>query len=74
MRKVWKDWFTEPDNQTWCVIKAASAIGVLSYLGFSAIHVIQNKTFDPLAFAQGFACLIAGFGAGLLMKKDSPIQ
>ncbi len=72
IKKVLHDWFTEPDNNTWCVVKALSFTGALSFLVFSGIHVVANHTFDYQAFGIGYASLLVGAGGGLLMKKDTP--
>ena len=72
MNKVLTDWFTEPDNKTWCPIKAMSALGVMVYLGCAIVHVVVNKAFDYQSFGIGFGALMAGSGSSLLMKKDTP--
>ena len=71
--KVLLDWFTEPDNTTWCLVKALSACGALTFIGCSIVHVVSNKTFDYQSFGIGFAALMAGIGGSLFMKKDAPI-
>ena len=71
--KILIDWFTEPDNKTWCLLKALSACGALTFLGCSIVHVISNKTFDYQSFGIGFAALMAGAGGSLFMKKDTQV-
>lgn len=72
MYKILKDWFTEPNNQTYCLIKALSACGALTFLGCAIVHVLANKTFDYQAFGLGFASILMGAGGGMYAKKDTP--
>ena len=71
MKKLIHDWFTEPNNQTYCLIKALTASGALVFFACALIHVIANKSFDFSAFGVGLGSIIAGSGAGLAMKKDT---
>ena len=73
MKQILLDWFTEPDDKTYCLIKALSACGSLTFLACSIVHVVVNKTFDYQAFGIGFGALMVGAGGGLLMKKDTPL-
>lgn len=73
MNKILHDWFTEPDNKTWCVVKSLSFVGALCFLVFAGIHVYSNHVFDYLAFGSGFGILMAGCGGSMMMKKDSTL-
>lgn len=74
MKKLLSDWFTEPDNKTWCLVKAATGAGVLTFLGCSVVHTVFNKTFDYQSFGLGFGAIVSLCGSGMLMKKDSQQQ
>jgi hypothetical protein len=69
-----KDLFTEPDNETWCIIKILTGMGALTFVGASIYHVVINHTFDAMSFGTGFGSMLAGGGGSMLMKKDTPIQ
>lgn len=71
MKQFISDLFTEPDNHTWCLIKVSTALGVLTFLGCSIVHVMVNKTFDYQAFGIGFGAIVGLCGGGLMLKKDS---
>jgi hypothetical protein len=71
MKKVLKDWFTEPNNQTYCLIKVLSACGAFTFLGCAIVHVVINKIFDYQAFGLGFASILVGAGGAMYAKKDS---
>jgi hypothetical protein len=69
-----KHWLTEPDNATFCPVRALAILGVLQYLGMSGLHYYQHHIFDPQAYAVGFGALIGGVGVALGLKKDTPKQ
>jgi hypothetical protein len=69
-----KNLFTEPDNETWCIIKVLTGLGALTFLGASVYHVVINHTFDAQSFGTGLGSLLAGSGGSMLMKKDTPVQ
>lgn len=71
MKKLLLDWFTEPDNKTFCLIKALTASGALVFFGCAIVHVTVNKSFDFTAFGLGLGSIMTGAGAGLAMKKDT---
>lgn len=71
IKKLFIDWFTEPDNTTYCLIKFLTFIGAIVFFVATIIHVVQNKSFDYIAYGTGLAAVLTGAGAGLLMKKDS---
>ena len=70
--KVIHDWFTEPDNKTYCLVKAIAASGTLVFFVCSIIHVTNNHTFSFTDFGLGLGSIMAGAGGALMMKKDSP--
>jgi hypothetical protein len=72
MKKLLTDWFTEPDNLTWCLFKAATAIGLLVFLGCAIYAVVFGKPFDYEAFGIGYGSMVALTGGGLYLKKDTP--
>lgn len=71
--KFIKDILTEPNNETFCIIKAIAALGTFSYIGIAIVHVIHNHTFDFMSFGTGLGAIMAGAGGGAMMKKDTII-
>jgi protein-S-isoprenylcysteine O-methyltransferase Ste14 len=69
-----KHWLTEPDNQTFCPVRCAALLGIGHYFATSTAAYVQHGVFDPQAWAVGFGALLAGVGAALGLKKDSPKQ
>ena len=74
MKKFFRQLLTEPDNETFCVIRIVASAGIFQYLGITLAHYIQHSAFDPQGFAVGFGALVAGTGAALGMKKDTKPQ
>ena len=71
MVKILKDWFTEPNNETYCLVKAIAASGTLVFFWCSVVHVISNHTFSFTDFGIGLGSIMAGAGGGLYLKKDT---
>ena len=69
--KILKDWLTEPDNNTYCLVKAIAASGTLVFFWCSVIHVIANHVFSFTDFGIGLGSIMAGAGGGLYLKKDT---
>lgn len=63
---------TEPDNITYCPVRIIGIVGCLQYLVIEAHNYIVRAQFDPQAFALGFGGMIAGVGAAMKLKKDTP--
>ncbi len=72
MREWIKKLTTEPDNSTPCIVRILAILGVLEYLVVAALNYRQHAVFDMQGFSLGFGGLIAGIGAALKLKKDSP--
>lgn len=72
LKHLLKQCFTEPDNQTFCPIRIVAVVGIGEFLGLSIAGYVQHATFDPQAFALGLGALLAGVGAALGLKKDTP--
>ena len=70
--KAFHDWFTEPDNKTYCLVKAIAASGTLVFFVCSVIHVTTNHAFSFTDFGLGLGSIMAGAGGALMMKKDTP--
>jgi len=71
--KFLHDILTEPDNETYCIIKAMAAVGTFAFIGLGITHIVLNHTFDFMGFGTGLGALMAGAGGGALMKKDTII-
>lgn len=64
--------FTEPNNQTPCIVRIVSVVGAVQGLGLSGYTVVvQHAAFDLQAFGIGLGAMIGGLGIALGMKKDS---
>ena len=74
MIKFFHDILTEPNNQTFCIIKSMAGIGTLSFIGLGVTHVIMNHTIDFMGFGTGLAAIMGAAGAGTHWKKDTPID
>lgn len=74
IRKIFMDWFTEPNNNTYCIIKFLSFIGAFVFFVATIIHVLKNGAFDYIAYGTGLGAILTGVGAGLFMKKDSKVD
>ena len=73
MPKFLHDILTEPNNETYCIIKTMAAIGTFAFIGLGITHIVLNHTFDFMGFGTGLGALMAGAGGGALMKKDTII-
>lgn len=74
IRKFFHDLLTEPDNETYCIIKTLSAVGGLSFIGLGLTHVIINHNFDFVGFGTGMGAIVGAAGIGAGIKKDTPIK
>lgn len=72
--KFLKHWLTEPDNTTWCPVRAIAILGSFQYLVLGIASYVQHATFDPQNYAIGFGALLGGVGVALGLKKDTPKQ
>ncbi len=72
IKKVLKQLFTEPDNETFCPVRIVAVMGVSQYLGLTVANYVQHAAFDPQAFALGLGALLSGVGVALGLKKDTP--
>lgn len=73
IRKQLRDMLTEPDNKTVCIVRVSALLGFLFGLGLAGWNVIVLHTpFDFQSYSTGTGIAIAGLGAALGLKKDSP--
>lgn len=73
IKRIFKDWVTEPDGITHCPIRWVAVIGIFQGLGTEVYTVFwQHAAFDLQAFGVGLGAIIATVGAALGMKKDTP--
>ena len=71
--KFLHDILTEPDNETYCIIKAMAAVGTFAFIALGITHIILNHTFDFMGFGTGLGALMGSAGVGAKLKKDTPI-
>jgi hypothetical protein len=72
MKKIFKDWFTEVDNNTFDITKALAVVSILSGVSLAIFAVVsKGQVFNYQDYGLGTAALFAGVGVALGMKKDS---
>jgi hypothetical protein len=72
IRQFLLDIFTEPNNNTVCVLRVAGIGGIVFALGAQAYSLIVHGTpFNIESFAIGYGALIGTLGVALGIKKDS---
>lgn len=62
MKKFFLDMLTQNDNQTWCVARFGTFIGILTIVALGFIHAIYNHTVDFTAFGMGLGSILGGAG------------
>jgi len=67
------DILTEPDNETYCIIKIMAAVGTFAFIALGITHIVLNHTFDFMGFGTGLGALMGSAGVGAKFKKDTPI-
>lgn len=68
----WKTLLTENDNQTFDIHRVLLLVGGLGYVALAAYQVIvKGSAFDYISYSAGFAGLLAGSGAGLMLKSKA---
>lgn len=73
MKFAWlKQIITEPDNRTVCIARIMAIAGVGEFLVIAGKVALRTNTFDMQGFGLGFGGLLAGVGAALKLKKDTP--
>ena len=70
--KFIRDLLTEPNNETYCLLKTIAASGTMVFFGCSIVHVVTNHAFSFTDFGVGLGSIMAGAGGGMLMIKDTP--
>jgi hypothetical protein len=74
IKKVIIDWFTEPDNKTFCLIKAGMGASFLTLCTSALVQVYGGHTLDYASFGLGFSSVAGVGGVGLYFKKDTPTK
>lgn len=74
VKKIVKDWFTEPDNETFDVVKILAVVSIVTGIVLAIVSVVcKNQVFSYQDYGLGTAALFAGVGMALGMKKDSDV-
>lgn len=68
---ILKHFFTGRDNESYEIMRALTALSVIVMLVYIGVHLLVNKTFDPLAAAGGLGALLFGGGAGSAIKDGT---
>lgn len=69
MKKLIKDLLYTKGNAALDISRAASLLGVLTFLGAALSHVWLNRVFDPVAFGTGWTALCAGCGGWIYARQ-----
>jgi len=64
----WKNWFTERDNASWCVVRALLSAGGVAMLFQFCTHSPTEETYKSFAFG------LAAIGAAIAAKNQSEKQ
>lgn len=70
MKKILKDWFTAPGNESYEAGRALWFLSVLAAIGYSGAHLYVNGAFDILEFGAGVGALLATGGWGVSVKDQ----
>lgn len=62
IRKILTDLFTEDDEQTFCIARVSSFLGILSFISLGIMHVLENHQFQPSEYGTGLGALFGGAG------------
>lgn len=71
MMNIIRNWFTEPDNKTWCLPRALAALSILTLIVAQLYASYHSHTFDPTSFGTGIGAAFAGVGVALGLKKET---
>jgi len=71
--KFLHDILTEPNNETYCIIKTLAAVGTFAFIVLGITHIVLNHTFDFMGFGTGLGAIMGSAGVGAGFKKDTPI-
>jgi len=67
--KILKDLLYNGGNKSLDISRLSSLLAVLTFLAASIWHVVQNKTFDPVAFGGGWTAVCAGCGGWIYARQ-----
>ncbi|AYJ85786.1 hypothetical protein D3Y57_07105 [Sphingomonas paeninsulae] len=73
VKRLFREWFTGKGNESFEIMRALTALCVLVMLVYIGVHLVLNKTFDPLASAGGLGALLFGGGAATAIKDGTKI-
>ena len=68
IKTVFRHFFTGKDNESYEIMRALTALSVLSMLFYIGWHLIVNKQFEPISAATGLGALLFGAGVGTAAK------
>ena len=75
MSNIFKQMFTEVDNDTFDLSKILAACSVVTGLGLSIYAVVFNHhPFDMVSFGTGIGLLFSGVAVLLKFKKESNVD
>jgi hypothetical protein len=72
LKKLCKDFFSEPDGVTYCPIRILAFLGFMSGMAMSAYSVFMLKAvFDMVAYGTSYGLMLGALGIALGLKTDA---
>lgn len=68
MSLEWQGLWTERDGTTPCFVRILTVVGVMGYIGLTAIALTRGQSIGYTEWATGFTVIVAG-GAGAARLK-----
>lgn len=69
--KMIRDILTNADGVTFCHARVSGFATTVVYWVMETVEVSMTHTFDPVAFATGYAAILAAICGGAWMKKET---
>jgi len=72
LKDIFRQWFTESDNQTHDLTRALAALSICIGLGLQVYAVCwHGEKFDMQTFGVGTGALFGGVGVTLKLKRET---
>ncbi len=71
MKKIFKDWLTGIDGQTYDMARFLWALTVLVFLGCALYAIYKGQAWDAVQYGTGAGLVLAGGGVAIGMKAKT---
>ena len=72
MKRLFRQWFTGADNQSFELGRALWALGVLALIAYQGLALWgKGQAFSPIEFGTGLAAILAAGGFGIAAKDKA---